>query len=50
LKNSSFLKKPQAKLKKKLDTSTAPIGGNILPFFLADVEGKREYENPKVPE
>jgi hypothetical protein len=22
----------------------AAIGGNILPFFMADVEGKREYE------
>jgi hypothetical protein len=32
-----------------MKTLIAPIGGNILPFFRADVEGKREYGNPKKP-
>jgi hypothetical protein len=36
--------------KGKAETSLAPIGGNILPFLWADVEGKREYGLLKMPE
>jgi hypothetical protein len=39
--------KSQTIPKEKIKTALAPIGGNILPFFRADVEGKREYGNLK---
>jgi hypothetical protein len=41
--------KPKVKKKPK-DVILAPTGGNILPFFWADVEGRREYGLLKMPE
>lgn len=44
---SIYLTKPNPPQTQNQETPLAPTGGNILPFFWADVEGRREYGNLK---
>jgi hypothetical protein len=44
-----FFENPKPPQTQTQETPLAPTGGNILPFFRADVEGRRENGNLKKP-